>query len=37
MTLSSGILRNERNTNGTKIHIFAIFVLTLTPIVGLAE
>lgn len=28
MTFSSGILLNERNTNGTKIHIFGIFVLT---------
>lgn len=37
MTLSSGILNIERDTNGTKIHIFAIFVLTLTLVVGLAE
>lgn len=37
MTLSSGILHNERNTNGTKIHIFAIFVLTHALAVGLAE
>lgn len=37
MTLSSGILLNERNTNGTKIHIFGIFVLTHTLVVGLAE
>lgn len=37
MTLSSGILLNERDTNGTKIHIFAIFVFTLTLDVSLAE